>query len=89
MCGKLPPQAYLVLRKLTAQQPAEAADGSPVHDPWLKQRLSGRTAVTAIGRRKLGISPTKLKRVLHPDFADSSALAGALSGQDAAVWLLR
>ena len=83
------PQAYLVLRKLTAQQPAEAADGSPVHDPWLKQRLSGRTAVTAIGRRKLGISPTKLKRVLHPDFADSSALAGALSGQDAAVWLLR
>jgi hypothetical protein len=33
-----------VLRKLTAQQPAEVADGSPVHDPWLKQRLSDRTA---------------------------------------------
>jgi hypothetical protein len=27
------------LRELTAQQPAEAADGSLVHDPWLKQRL--------------------------------------------------
>jgi putative NADH-flavin reductase len=46
-------------------------------------------AVTAVGRRKLSISPPKLKNVLHPDFADCSALADALSGQDAAVWLSR
>lgn len=32
-------------------------------------------AVTAIGRRKLGISHSKLTEVLHPDFADCSALA--------------
>jgi hypothetical protein len=31
--------------------------------------------VTAIGRRKLGISHSKLKEVLHPDFADCSSLA--------------
>jgi len=46
-------------------------------------------AVTAIGRRKLGISTPKLKKVLHPDFTDCSALADAVSGQDAAVWLSR
>jgi uncharacterized protein YbjT (DUF2867 family) len=45
-------------------------------------------AVTAIVRRKLGISHPKLKEVLHPDFADCSALAEALSGQDAAVFCL-
>jgi hypothetical protein len=44
--------------------------------------------VTAIGRRKLGISPPKLKEVLHQDFADCSALADPLSGQDAAVFCL-
>src|ERR1700687_6024072 len=44
--------------------------------------------VTAIGRRKLGISHPKLREVLHPDFADCSALAEALSGQDAAVFCL-
>jgi len=44
--------------------------------------------VTAIGRRKLGISHPKLKEVLHRDFADCSALADALSGQDAAVYCL-
>ena len=44
--------------------------------------------VTAIGRRKLGISHPKLKEVLHRDFADCSALAAALSGQDAAVFCL-
>jgi len=43
---------------------------------------------TSIGRRKLGISHPKLKEVLHPDFADCSALAEALSGQDAAVFSL-
>jgi hypothetical protein len=46
-------------------------------------------AVRAIGRSKLGISPPKLKKVLYPDFADCSALADALSDQDAAVWLSR
>jgi uncharacterized protein YbjT (DUF2867 family) len=42
-------------------------------------------SVTAIGRR-LCISHTKLKEVLHGDFADCSALAETLSGQDAAVF---
>jgi|HubBroStandDraft_1064217.scaffolds.fasta_scaffold00002_170 uncharacterized protein YbjT (DUF2867 family) len=45
-------------------------------------------SVTAIGRRKLGISHPKLKEVLHQDFADCSALAETLSGQDAAVFCL-
>jgi dienelactone hydrolase len=44
--------------------------------------------VTAIGRRMLGISHPKLKEVLHPDFADCSALADALSSQSAAVFCL-
>jgi uncharacterized protein YbjT (DUF2867 family) len=45
-------------------------------------------SVTSIGRRKLGMSHPKLKEVLHQDFADCSALAGELSGQDAAVFCL-
>jgi uncharacterized protein YbjT (DUF2867 family) len=45
-------------------------------------------SVTSIGRRKLGISHPKLTEVLHRDFADCSALADALSGQDAAVYCL-
>jgi uncharacterized protein YbjT (DUF2867 family) len=44
--------------------------------------------VTAIGRRTLGISHPKLTEVLHRDFGDCSALAEALSGQDAAVFCL-
>jgi uncharacterized protein YbjT (DUF2867 family) len=44
--------------------------------------------VTAIGRRKPGISHPKLKEVLHQDFADCAALADPLSGQDAAVFCL-
>jgi uncharacterized protein YbjT (DUF2867 family) len=44
--------------------------------------------VTAIGRRELGISHPKLNDVQHQDFADCSALAEALSGQDAAVFCL-
>ena len=44
--------------------------------------------VTSITRRKVGISHPKLTEVLHPDFADCSALAGVLSGQDAAVFCL-
>jgi uncharacterized protein YbjT (DUF2867 family) len=44
--------------------------------------------VTAIGRRKIGISHPKLKEVLHPDFADCSALGEALSAHDAAIFCL-
>ena len=44
--------------------------------------------VTAIGRRKLGISHPKLTEVLHPDFTDCSALAGALTGLDVAIFCL-
>jgi uncharacterized protein YbjT (DUF2867 family) len=44
--------------------------------------------VTAVGRRKLGISHPKLKEVLHRDFADCSALVDALAGQDAVVFCL-
>ncbi len=44
--------------------------------------------VTAVGRKRLGISHPKLQEILHQDFADSSALAGALSGQDAAIFCL-
>jgi uncharacterized protein YbjT (DUF2867 family) len=45
-------------------------------------------SVTAIVRKKLGISHAKLKEVLHQDFANCSALADALSGQDAAIFCL-
>jgi uncharacterized protein YbjT (DUF2867 family) len=44
--------------------------------------------VTSIGRKKLGISHSKLKEVLHQNFADCSALADVLSRQDAAVYSL-
>ena len=44
--------------------------------------------VTAISRRKLGISHSKLDEVVHRDFADCSVLAEALSGQDAAIFCL-
>ena len=44
--------------------------------------------VTSIGRKKLGISHPKLVEILHQDFADCSALAEVLSGQDAAVFCL-
>jgi uncharacterized protein YbjT (DUF2867 family) len=45
-------------------------------------------SVTAIGRKKVGISHPKLKEVLHQNFADCSALADTLSGQDAAIYCL-
>jgi uncharacterized protein YbjT (DUF2867 family) len=44
--------------------------------------------VTAVGRRAPGVTHPKLSAVIHPDFADCSALAGVLSGQDAAVFCL-
>src|ERR1700719_3160150 len=45
-------------------------------------------SVTAIGRRKLGISHPKLKEVLHQDFTDCSALAEELASQGAAIFCL-
>ncbi len=45
-------------------------------------------SVTAIGRRTLGLSHPKLKEILHRDFANCSALAEPLSGQDATVFCL-
>jgi uncharacterized protein YbjT (DUF2867 family) len=44
--------------------------------------------VTAIGRGKLGLTHPKLQEVQHQDFADCSALAQPLSGQDAAIFCL-
>jgi uncharacterized protein YbjT (DUF2867 family) len=44
--------------------------------------------VTAVGRRKVGISHPKLQEVLHSDFADCSGLAAPLTGQDAAVFCM-
>jgi uncharacterized protein YbjT (DUF2867 family) len=44
--------------------------------------------VTSVGRRILGVSHSKLTEVMHPNFADCSALAETLSGQDAAVYCL-
>jgi uncharacterized protein YbjT (DUF2867 family) len=48
----------------------------------------GVERVTAIGRRSLGISHPKLYEILHPNFADCSALAESLSHQDAAIFCL-
>lgn len=45
-------------------------------------------SVTAIGRKELGISHSKLKEILHQDFADCSTLADALSSQDAAIFCI-
>ena len=45
-------------------------------------------SVTAISRRTLGLSHPKLHEVLHQDFGDCSALASALSNQDAAIFCL-
>jgi hypothetical protein len=50
---------------------------------WTRPKLMSRS-----GRRKLGFSHSKLTEVLHPDFADCSALAEALRGQDAAIFCL-
>ena len=45
-------------------------------------------AVTTIGRRTLSLTHPKLTQVLHHDFANCSALAETLSGQDAAIFCL-
>jgi uncharacterized protein YbjT (DUF2867 family) len=45
-------------------------------------------SVTSIGRKRLGISHPKLNEVLHQDFADCSAIADSLSGQDGTVYCL-
>jgi uncharacterized protein YbjT (DUF2867 family) len=44
--------------------------------------------VMSIGRRKVGVSHSKLTEVLHIDFADCSALTEVLKGQDAAIFCL-
>jgi uncharacterized protein YbjT (DUF2867 family) len=44
--------------------------------------------VMSIGRRKVGVSHSKLTEVLHSDFADCSALTEVLKGQDAAIFCL-
>jgi uncharacterized protein YbjT (DUF2867 family) len=44
--------------------------------------------VMSIGRKKIGISHPKLTEVLHRDFADCSALAETLLGQNSAVFCL-
>jgi uncharacterized protein YbjT (DUF2867 family) len=44
--------------------------------------------VTSIGRKRVGISHAKLTEVLHPNFADCSALAETLASQDAAIFCL-
>jgi uncharacterized protein YbjT (DUF2867 family) len=44
--------------------------------------------VVCVNRKDLGIAHPKLTEVLHSDFADCSALAETLSGQDAAVFCL-
>jgi uncharacterized protein YbjT (DUF2867 family) len=49
---------------------------------------SGVGEVTAIGRKTLDISHPKLRDVLHRDFANCSALAGTLTGQDGVVYCL-
>ena len=56
----------------------------------LRYALKNRSVsiVTSIGRRMLGISDSKLREVLHSDFADCTALIDALSGHDAAVFCL-
>jgi uncharacterized protein YbjT (DUF2867 family) len=45
-------------------------------------------SVTAISRRTLGMPHPKLREVLHQDFGDCSALASALSDQDAVIFCL-
>jgi uncharacterized protein YbjT (DUF2867 family) len=44
--------------------------------------------VTAIGRSKSAVTHPKLQQVIHPDFADCSALQLVLSNTDAAVFCL-
>jgi uncharacterized protein YbjT (DUF2867 family) len=44
--------------------------------------------VTAIGRRKVGLTHPKLAEILHRDFADCTALADTLTGQNAAIFCL-
>jgi len=48
----------------------------------------GVKSVISIGRKNLGVTHSKLKQALHQNFADCSALADELSGQDAAVYCL-
>ncbi|MGH7583711.1 MAG: NAD(P)H-binding protein, partial [Gemmatimonadales bacterium] len=49
---------------------------------------TGIGQVTSIGRKLTGVRHPKLQEIVHHDFADCSALAGTLSGQDAVVFCL-
>src|SRR5580658_3687733 len=74
--------SWVLLRSVKARYAKACADS---------RVASGNPAVgrvTAISRRKLGISHPKLDEVVHRDFADCSALAEALSRQDAAIFCL-
>ena len=44
--------------------------------------------VTAIGRRKLGVSHPKLVEVLHQDFSNCASLAQAVADQDGSIFCL-
>lgn len=59
--------------------------GYALHDALADPSVS---LVTAIGRRTVGLSHPKLREVVHQDFTDCSALAGALAEQDAAIFCL-
>ena len=48
----------------------------------------GVERVTAVGRRKLGLSHPRLSEVLHQNFADCTSLIAALADQDAALFCL-
>ena len=48
----------------------------------------GVAVVTSVGRKTTGVVHSRLKEVLHQDFADCSGLASSLSEQDAAVFCL-
>jgi hypothetical protein len=58
-------------------------DGASDASPLAAHRTGPQKALGA-----LGISHAKLKEVLHRDFADCSAVTGALSSQDAAFFCL-
>jgi hypothetical protein len=62
------------------------------HCLWttLASRVTHATVrhVISIGRKRLGISHSKLTEVLHSDFANCPALAESLTDQDALIFCL-
>ena len=78
-------QRTAVQRRLVIVGASGMVGGYALRDA-LEHPAVGR--VTSVGRKKLGISHPKLIEVVHRDFADCSALAETLMGQDAAVFCL-